>query len=460
MKGPLADASRRAASDAVLGRNVLRATNASLAHRATAVAERPDWDQLRDRAARLKDHALTNLDVLLDRFVTEATRRGAIVHLETDAEAARRRIVGIVRDAGGRHVLKSKSMTTEEIDLNPALEAAGAVPLETDLGEFIVQLAGEPPSHITAPALHRSAEEILDLFRKHGVLEGAGEPPAERKDLPTWLSLAARAHLRARLLAADVGVTGANALVADTGTVVLLENEGNIRYTLLSPRVQIAVAGIEKLVPRLEDLATILPLLTRSATGQRMTTYVSMLSGPVSGALHVVLIDNGRTRMLGNDAEREILRCIRCGACMNVCPVYRTIGGHAYGAPYPGPIGAVLVPTLRGRDDDQDLPWASSLCGACADVCPVKIDLPAHLVRLRARAVARGRAGGLESAGWRVWRYLVGDPRRLEALARLARPFQGLLSRGGPLGVWRRGRAVPRLARRSFFARWRRDGRS
>jgi L-lactate dehydrogenase complex protein LldF len=450
------EATRRAAGDAALGRNVLRATDTSLAHRAEVVAERPDWERLRERAAAVKDHVLQTLPEQLDRFREAAKARGVVVHEAKDAAAARALVLALVREAGGDRILKSKSMTTEEIELNPALEAVGYAPLETDLGEYIVQLAGEAPSHITAPALHRNAEEIRDLFREKGVLEGAGAVPEDRAELATWLSLRAREHLRDRLLDADIGITGANFLIARTGTVVLVENEGNIRYTTLSPRVQICVAGMEKILPRLEDLATFLPLLTRSATGQRATTYTSLITGPVGDALHVVLLDGGRSGMLASEEDREILRCIRCGACMNVCPVYRTIGGHPYGAPYPGPIGAVLMPGLRGGERDRELAFASTLCGACGDVCPVKIDLPGHLLKLRDRAVRRDARKG-ERRLWRGWAWAMARPGRYRLAARVARSLQGPLARLGLLASWTRHREAPRMGAAPFRKRWKRD---
>ena len=450
----LREATRAASADTALGRNVVRATDTSLVKRAKAIADRPDWPRLRARATAVKAHVLSNLDVHLARYIEAAEARGATVHVAEDAAKARRIVEGIARAAGAKTVLKAKSMTSEEIELNPALEAAGAVPLETDLGEYIVQLAGEMPSHITAPALHKSAEQIRDLFREHDVLDG--EPPADGAELATWLSLQARERLRPALLDADLGISGANFLVADTGSVVLIENEGNIRYTTTTPKIQIAIAGIEKLIPSLADLATFLPLLPRSATGQGATSYVSMISGPIGEALHIVLLDGGRTELLGRDEDREILQCIRCGACMNVCPVYRTVGGHAYGSPYPGPIGSVLTPALRGSDDDADLPWASSLCGACTEVCPVGIDLHGQLLRARERQVESGRRGAAEGAAFRLWRWAMGGRRRYALATRVARLFQKPARAVGLTRAWSEGRSVPTLASSSFREQWRR----
>lgn len=444
---------RRAVANKVLERNVLRATNASTAHRVEAVGERPDWEALVARAARVRDHALGHLDRFLEEFAENARRRGAHVHSAPDAATARRIVLEILREHGATSILESKSMTREEVGLNAALEAQGFRPLETDLGEYIVQLAGEPPSHITAPALHRSAEQIRDLFLSEGVLEGRGPSPADRKDLATWLSLAAREHLRPRLLAADVGITGANFLVAETGTVVLLENEGNIRFTTTSPPLMIALVGIEKVVGRLEDLATLLPLLTRSATGQRATTYVSLISGPLT-ELHVILLDGSRSALLADREDREILRCIRCGACLNVCPVYRTVGGHAYGSAYPGPIGCLVTPLLRAGREDLLLPWFSSLCGACSDVCPVGIDLAGQLLRLRDRGVRAGHRGRIERLAFRLWRLVCTSPRRYRLALAAARALEGPARRLGFPRGWMRSREAPRLARPTFHELW------
>jgi len=444
---------RLALADPVLAANVLRATDTSTRHRETVVAERPDWPTLRRRAALLRAHTLTHLDRYMEMFAERARDRGAQVHAAMDAEEARRIVLDLLRSHGARRILKSKSMTTEEIGLNAALEARGFLPLETDLGEYIVQLAGEPPSHITAPALHRSAEQIRDLFRREGILEGRGTPPEDHDALATWLSLEAREHLRPRMLDADAGITGGNFLVAETGTVVLVENEGNIRFTTTSPPLQIAIVGIEKLVPRLEDLATLLPLLTRSATGQRASTYVSLLSGPLE-TLHVVLLDAGRSSLLADAADREALHCVRCGACMNVCPVYRSIGGHPYGSAYPGPIGAILTPLLRGRAEDSRLPFLSTLCAACTEVCPVGIDLHGHLLRLRGRAPGRG----LEAVAFRLWRWAMASPRRYRTALRLARLLQAPLHGLGLPRAWTRTRAAPRLARRTFRELWSEHG--
>jgi len=447
---------RAAVGNAILRRNVLKATNTSLSHRRTTVAEMSDWDDLRDRAAAVKDHCLDHLDDYLAEFTENARRRGAHVHIAADAGAACRIITELARRKGASRILKAKSMATEEVELNRAFEARGFTPLETDLGEYIVQLAGEPPSHITAPALHRSTEEIRDIFAEYGVLEDRGTPPADRDELARWLSMKAREHLRGRLLDADLGITGANFLIAETGGVAIVENEGNIRFTTTTPPIHVVLAGIDKLIPKLTDLATFLPLLTRSATGQRATSYVQVLSGALSEQ-HIVLLDNGRSALLSDPDDREILRCIRCGACLNVCPVYRTIGGHAYGWTYPGPIGSLLTPLFRGRREDHELPYASSLCGACTDICPVKIDLHGHLLRLRGDAVKVGRRPVAERIGFRVFRWASAKASRWERLVALARRLQGPAVRLGLLSPWTDHREAPVVAPRTFREMWRDD---
>lgn len=444
---------RQAVKDPVLRKNVLRATDTSIAKRLDAVGERDDWEGLREQASAVRLHALDHLDHYLEKFVASARRAGAKVHFARDGRRACRLVTELARRRGCSRILKSKSMTSEEVGLGAALERGGFRPLETDLGEYIVQLAGEAPSHITAPALHRSAEEILDLFRHHGVLDGFGEPPADRGDLARWLSLAAREHLRRPLLSADLGITGGNFLVADTGTLVLLENEGNIRFTVTTPRIMVALVGIDKIVPRFADLPVLLRLLARSATGQRATTYVSLLTGALD-ELHIVLLDNGRVEGVADAEDREIFTCIRCGACLNSCPVYRTVGGHAYGWTYPGPIGALLSPLLRGRPEDHELPWLSTLCGACTEVCPVKIDIHRHLLRLRGRAVKAGRVGVLERAAFSLARRLLQSPTLYPLFSRLLRragPRAFLL---GPGRAWSRHREPPAAAPRSFNELW------
>ncbi|MDQ7844751.1 MAG: LutB/LldF family L-lactate oxidation iron-sulfur protein [Armatimonadota bacterium] len=433
-------------------RAALRATMVRFRDRQAAViAEVPEWQALRDYACAVKRHTLGRLDQYLEQLEAQVALRGGHVHWARDgAEAA-----GIIaRLARGRRVVKSKSMTSEEIGLNEALASAGCEVTETDLGEYLLQLAGEAPSHLIAPIVHRSKEFIAALLSA-----AAGRPlPAE----PERLTAVARELLRRRFLEAEVGITGANFLVAETGTVVLVENEGNIRLTTTIPRVHIALAGVEKVIPRLADLAVFLTLLPRAATGQRMSSYVSLLTGPRRSGerdgpeeFHLVLVDNGRTAVHGDETMREVLACIRCGACLDVCPVFERVGGHAYGSVYSGPIGAVLTPLLQGLTVAGDLPFASSLCGACGEVCPVKIDLPRLLLELRARVVrSRGAPLG-ERLFLRAWTWVMGSAVRLTlagSLVRLARGLVGPRPRWlpAPLSRWIAFRDLPPAAPAAF----------
>jgi L-lactate dehydrogenase complex protein LldF len=444
------EAGARAVRDAALREAIRRVTDNLTARRVQVTSELPHFDALREQAKRIKEHTLAHLDRYLEQLERQVHRRGGQVHWARDAEEACAHVVRICRQAGARVVAKSKSMVTEEVELNRALAAAGVEVVETDLGEFVVQISGDRPSHLIAPIIHRRREDVAQLFARH-----LGTPPDA--DVPV-LTAAARRHLRQAFLRADVGVTGANFLVAETGTVVLVENEGNARMVTSLPRVHVAVAGIEKVLPRLADLAMFLPLLVRSATGQRLSAYVSLLTGPrrpgeLDGpeAFHLVLVDNGRSRLLADPELREALQCVRCSACLNVCPVYERTGGHAYGSVYSGPIGAVVTPGLTGGAGLMDLPFASSLCGACREVCPLRIDIPRMLVALRARAshtpqarwergVVRVGARLLQSP--RAYRWASAAARVLEPLVRWLPP--------GPLRRWTRSRDLPRLSRRPF----------
>ena len=455
---PLRRRTGEAVADRDLGDKVHRATLRTVEKRDHLVAELPEWDALRGRARALRLEALDRHAELLDSFRRTLENRGATVTVAaTAAEAA----AAVVRLAGqaGRRVIKSKSMTSEEVALNPALEAAGLEVTETDLGEWIVQLAGQPPSHITAPAIHLGVEEIARLLRDRTGLalpawvdRDGTAPQAEREALARELSLAARRVLRERFLAADVGITGANFLVAGSGTVVLVENEGNIRLTTCLPRRHVVLAGIDKLVARDQDLGVLLRLLPISATAQRQSGYVSLLADRHPD-LHVVLLDNGRRRLMDDPEQRDVLTCIRCGACMNACPVYRCVGGHAYGGAYPGPLGALLLPQLADGARFRELPFASSLCGACTDACPVGIPLHERLLQLRARLV---RSGAVRELGrtLHVATRAMRDPRRLRRglrLYRLGRPLLGLL----PLARrWSRTRDLPRPAPETFHDWW------
>ncbi|MDR7445045.1 MAG: LutB/LldF family L-lactate oxidation iron-sulfur protein, partial [Armatimonadota bacterium] len=427
-----------------------------------ATAELPHFDALRDWAKRIKAHALLHLDHYLERLEAKVRERGGMVHWARDAEEACRVVVEICRRAGARTAVKSKSMLTEEIGLNRALLRAGIRVVETDLGEFVVQLDGDRPSHLIAPIIHKRREEVAALFSRH-----LGTPP----DAPVEvLTRAARVHLRQAFLTADVGITGANFLVAETGSVVLVENEGNARLVTSLPRVHIAMAGVEKVIPRLRDLAVFLPVLVRSATGQKLSSYVSVLTGPRRPGdrggpeeFHLVLVDNRRTAILADPDLREALQCLRCGACLNACPVYERVGGHTYGWVYGGPIGAVLTPKLLGLGRATELPYASTLCGACREVCPVRIDIPRMLVHLRAQAAASGGARPVERLGMRLLGWILRSPARYRFSGRLARIAQQLVwgdrpirALPGPLWAWTRMRDFPRLAPQTFRERWRR----
>jgi L-lactate dehydrogenase complex protein LldF len=457
MRGNLA----RALGDPALQTALGRAMPGFRRMRAGAAAELPEWEALRRLAAQIKDHTLAHLDRYLEQLDAAFRAAGGQVHWAADAAAARDVVVALARARGVRRAVKSKSMVTEEIGLNAALEAAGVHVVETDLGEYVLQLAGEAPSHLIAPMIHKPIEAVTELF--------AAKLGAPRYDRAEDLNRVARAALRREFLAADMGITGVNFAVAETGTLVLVENEGNARLVTTRPPVHVAVMGIEKLVPRLADLGVFLRLLARSATGQRASVYVSLLTGPrrpgeADGPdeLHLVLVDNGRTRVLADPDLREALRCIRCGACLNVCPIFERAGGHAYGSVYAGPIGAVLTPALWGLEPAHELPFASTLCGACGEVCPVRIDLPRLLLELRARAVRAGFAGPTDRVFARLWRFAMGSPARLQLVGRVGRALQRLVVRGGridrlpgPLGGWTAYRTAPPLAAVPFRGRWR-----
>jgi L-lactate dehydrogenase complex protein LldF len=392
-----------------------------------------------------------HLDRYLETFAANAEKRGAMVHWASDAAQANAIICKLARDRGARTVVKSKSMTTEETHLNEALEAAGLQVVETDLGEYIIQLAHETPSHIIAPAIHKTKAQVSELFTST-----LGTPPTD--DIAE-LTGTARATLRDRFAAADVGISGVNFGVAETGTIVIVENEGNIRLTTSLPRMHIAVMGIEKVVPRFADLDLFLKLLPRSGTGQRLTTYQSFITGTKRSAqdegpdeLHIVILDNGRSRMLAHPITRQSLACIRCGACLNACPVYQQIGGHAYGTVYQGPIGAVITPQLIGFEKTAQLPYASSLCGACREVCPVKIDIPQLLLHLRSEITAHhpnGNAG--EKLAFKLWARVMMSP----ALYNLGSIAARVIQRVMPLSrAWTKGRDLRPVERQSFRSLW------
>jgi len=416
----------------------------------------PDYQELRQHAHEIKKHTLNHLDFYLQELERNVEARGGRVIWARDGQEARAFIRNLARERATNLIVKSKSMTTEEIHLNEHLAQDGIEAVETDLGEYILQLAGEKPFHIIAPALHKTREDIAHLFERR--LHAAHETTPER------LTAIARAALREKFLEAGIGITGANFLVADSGMVVLVENEGNARLSCSAPRIHVAVSGIEKVIPRAQDLGVFLNLLGRSATGQPLSVYTSFLSGPRrEGELdgpeefYLVLLDNGRTKVLADAEKRQSLYCIRCGACLNNCPVYRKIGGYSYPWVYSGPIGKILTPQFMGVHQDPWLPFASSLCGACAEVCPVKIEIPKILLALRAEITEAGiqKGGMLEKLAFRMWAWLMRHPRIYERVAPVAAAAASRLPRAGPLKAWLSQRDLPPLARRSFRQLWR-----
>lgn len=421
--------------DAQLRRNLGKATATIRDKRAAATDELPDWEALREAGRAVKERLLRHLDEYVIEFERAVEDTGGHVHWARDGAEANRIVTDLVAAHGSREVVKVKSLTTDEIKLNEALARAGIEPVETDLAELIVQLGGDAPSHILVPAIHKNRAEIREIFmRQLGI--------ADLPDHPADLLAAARAHLRRKFLEAKVGVSGANFAVAETGSVCVVESEGNGRMCTTLPPVLLTVMGIEKLVPTWEDLEIFLQLLPRSSTGERMNPYTSVWTGITTGdgpeEFHLVLLDNGRTRVLADAVGRQTLNCIRCSACLNVCPVYTRTGGHAYGSVYPGPIGAILAPQLEDVDQAGSLPYASSLCGACYEVCPVKIDIPEVLVHLRGRTVRRRREqGGItrslqpEDMAMRTLAWVFTERARYEHSQRLARAGQWPLARRG-----------------------------
>jgi L-lactate dehydrogenase complex protein LldF len=450
--------------------------------RKLAIQTVEDWEGLREKARQVKDETLLNLDKYLVDFTENAERAGAQIHWARDAKEACSIVLNLINERNASRVVKSKSMATEEIHLNDALEKEGINPVETDLGEWIIQLAKETPSHIVVPAIHKTKHQIADLFtEKIGI---------EKTDDVNELTKTARRILRDKFAESEIGISGVNFGVAETGTILILENEGNARLTTSLPKTHIAVMGIEKIIPKFTDLDVFLKLLPRSGTGQRLTTYQSLITGTKRKEtdegpeeVHIVLMDNGRTKMLAHPVTRQSLACIRCGACLNACPVYQQIGGHAYGSVYPGPIGAVITPQLIGMGKAKQLPYASSLCGACREVCPVKIDIPELLLHLRAEIVdgaANGQklaeiegqdavkgkftermAFGLYSIAWQ-------NPGLYKLGTKVSRVMQKLIAREGkigkvsglvsklapPLGNWTAFRDAPTIAPKSFREMW------
>jgi L-lactate dehydrogenase complex protein LldF len=464
-------------------RTALRKLARTFGDRRQAVLDSVDnWEDLREKARAIKDETLAHLDKYLEVFADNAERAGAKIHWAHDAAEACEIVIGLLTDRGATTVVKSKSMATEEIHLNEALEKVGVDPVETDLGEWIIQLAHETPSHIVVPAIHKSRKQIADLF-----VEKLGIEPT---DDVAVLTSAARRILRQRFAESHVGISGVNFGVAETGTILILENEGNVRLTTSLPKAHIALMGIEKVIPRFEDLDVFLKLLPRSGTGQKLTTYQSLITGVKREAgdegpeeVHIILLDNGRTRMLGHPVTRQSLACIRCGACLNACPVYQQIGGHAYGSVYPGPIGAVITSQLIGIGKASQLPYASSLCGACREVCPVKIDIPELLLHLRSEVVAGkksssasqpeqpgpARRKSMERLAFRLYAFGWSSPALYEWGIRIGRVLQrfavkdGRIGKAGrlvsrlvpPLGAWTAWRDARPIAPRTFREQWR-----
>ncbi|MFL5165101.1 MAG: LutB/LldF family L-lactate oxidation iron-sulfur protein [Microvirga sp.] len=456
----------RALADAPLQSALAKVKRGFIDKRAAAAAALPEFEALRDAARDIKDHTLAHLDLYLEEYEAKVTASGGEVHFARHAEEAREIILSICRAAGARTVTKGKSMIAEEIGLNAHLEAGGITPVETDLGEYIIQLRGEMPSHIIAPSVHVTAAQIEQDFRRvHKTLD-----PGRDLSEPVKLLGEARTVLRQRFLAADVGITGANFLIAETGTSIIVTNEGNGDLTQILPKTHIVLASIEKLVPTLEDAAQLLRVLARSATGQDMSVYTTLSTGPrrpgdVDGPerYHVVILDNGRSAMLGTSFH-DMLRCIRCGACMNHCPVYQAVGGHAYGWVYPGPMGAVLTPTLIGVDKAGHLPNASTFCGRCESVCPVRIPLPKMMRHWREREFERHLTPATIRSGIGLWGFFARRPTLYRfatrigvgALGRLGRSrgrFKWLLASRG----WTHHRDFPAPQGTTFQARWKRE---
>jgi len=460
---PFPVAARAALADTQLRSNLAKATGTIRAKRAAVVSELPDWEQLRAAGQAIKAAAMADLGEYLVQLEAAVVARGGTVHWAGDANEANRIVTRLVRAAGAAEVVKVKSLATDEIGLNDALAGAGITAHETDLAELIVQLGHDRPSHILVPAIHRNRTEIRDIFRRE-----MGDADPGLTDDPAALAEAARRHLRRLFLSAKVAVSGANFAVAETGTLCVLESEGNGRMCLTLPDTLITVMGIEKVIPAWADFGVFLQLLPRSSTGERMNPYTSMWTGVTPGdgpqAVHLVLLDNGRTAALADPAGREVLHCIRCSACLNVCPVYERTGGHAYGSVYPGPIGAVLSPQLTGIEDNASLPYASTLCGACYDACPVKINIPELLVHLRARHVEetqRRRLPSAEAVTMAAAAWAMGSPRRFGAAQRAGRAGR-LLGRDGrigalppPLAAWTRARDAPAPPAQTFRQWWR-----
>jgi L-lactate dehydrogenase complex protein LldF len=457
---PFPEAAKTALSNTQLRRNLRKATTTIRSKRAAVVGELPDWENLRSVGSAIKARVMRHLDEYLLQLESAVERAGGQVHWARDAAEANRIISSIVQSTGANRVVKVKSLTTDEIHLNAALARAGIRAIETDLAELIIQLAGETSSHILVPAIHKNRAEIRDLFR-HTIARGE-----DLSDDPTQLAAAARVYLREQFLSAQVAVSGANFAISETGTICVAESEGNGRMCLTLPHTLITLMGIEKILPTFGDLAVFLQLLPRSSTGERMNPYTSMWTGVTPGdgpqAFHLVLLDNGRTNVLADEVGRQTLHCIRCSACLNICPVYARTGGHAYGSVYPGPIGAILTPQLVGIKHAKTLPYASSLCGACYEVCPVKINIPEVLLHLRGEVTQQASPLNSEALAMRELARIFASPERYERAQRLARRGQRFFMHGGVIdhlpgmfSGWTTARDLAPVPTQSFRDWWR-----
>lgn len=456
----------RAIADKQLTGNLKAVRQNFIDKRAKAAQELPEFEALREIAKEIKNHTLAHLDLYLEKYEEKVTASGGHVHFAADAEEARKIALEICRKVGAKTVTKGKSMITEEVGLNAYLEANGVTPVETDLGEYIIQLRGEAPSHIIAPAVHLNQSQIESDFRRVHTHLDANRDLTEKTSLLTE----ARAVLREQFLVADVGITGANFLIAETGTSIIVTNEGNGDLTQVLPKVHVVMASIEKVVPTLEDVSQILRLLARSATGQEMSVYTTLSTGPrrpgdVDGPeeYHVIILDNGRSAMLGGEFQ-DMLRCIRCAACMNHCPVYHQIGGHAYGWIYPGPMGSVLTPSLIGVDEAGHLPNASTFCGRCESVCPMKIPLPKMMRHWREREFERNLNPAIARYGLGIWAFFAKRPKLYALSTRLAMKAMSLLGRGKGsfrslfgASAWTKYRDFAVPEGETFQAKWKRE---
>ncbi|QSO49260.1 LutB/LldF family L-lactate oxidation iron-sulfur protein [Alicyclobacillus mengziensis] len=451
----------KSAMDDEFLRKAVRFTTDRLRNKKLAVTESfGNWETWRERGEQIRTHTIANLDAYLNQFTENLEALGAHVHFAADAAEAVDAVKSVVREKKAKRVVKSKSMVSEEIHINHHLEKDGVAVIETDLGEYIIQLAHETPSHIIIPAIHKNREQIRDLFEG----DGGENLSTETRDLTAF----ARRRLREAFLTADIGITGCNFGIAQTGSIVLFTNEGNADMVMNLPKTHIVIMGMERILPTLKDLEVMAHLLPKSATGQNVITYMSMVTGPrrmadLDGAtdMHVIILDNGRSDQLGDEQFQKVLNCIRCGACLNVCPVYRQIGGHAYGSVYPGPIGAVLSPRLYEGEEYRDLPYASSLCGACFEACPVRIPLHDMLVHQRQRQVQQGYRKNAEAMMMNGYRQVFSKPARYKLSIKIARGLQRpfvregkIQARIGPLVGWTSSRDFPAIPKKSFRDLW------